>query len=286
MKAFLKLSVGVALVVCIACGGSSPTPTSGSLVVTISGLPPGTNASVTVTGPGGFNQALTASQTLTGLTSGSYTVTANNVTQAPYSYGGTVTGSPATVSASAGASATVTYAAITGALQVTITGLPTGNNANVVVTGPGAFSQTVTATQLLATLVPGTYTITVNQVRVTGSIVDQLYADTGGSAAVAAGATATSAVTYSLGSTGKLWIALSTGSIVGYDGSQLASSGAPTPSVTATVPGYQMAAVFDRGNNAWTVDLNSGSLFNGLLNKYTSSLLASTGSPTPAVTIS
>src|ERR1700687_5394733 len=209
MKALLKLYAGVALVACLACGGTQ-TPQSGSLVVTISGLPNGTNDSVTVTGPGGFSQALTATQTLPGLTAGSYTVTANNVTAAPYSYGGTVTGSAATVTASAAANATVTYAAITGAIQLTITGLPSGN-ANVVVTGPGGFTQTVTATQLLGTLVPGTYTVTVNQVRVSGTIVDKAYVGTGGTAAVAAGSTATSAVAYSLvAGTGKLWLALST----------------------------------------------------------------------------
>src|SRR5260370_15914927 len=130
MKVLFKLSAAVALITCVACGGSSPTPhPPGSLVVTITGLPGGANASVTVTGPNGFNQALTATQTLTNLTAGAYTVTANNVTAAPYSYSGTVTGSPATVTASASASATVTYAAITGALQVTISGLPAGTNA-------------------------------------------------------------------------------------------------------------------------------------------------------------
>ncbi len=285
MKALLKLSAGVALVACIACGGSSPQ--SGSLLVTISGLPASTNASVTVTGPGGFNQTVTATQTLSGLTPGSYTVTANNVTAAPYSYGGIVAGSPATVSSSAQASATVTYAAITGAIQLTITGLPTpGTNASVTVTGPGGYTQTVTASQVLGTLVPGTYTITVNQVRVSGSIVDQAFVGTGGTAAVAAGSTATSAVIYSvLASTGKLWIALSTGFIVGYDSSQLASGGALAPSVTLTTPGSQEAVVFDRANNAWAVNLNGGTAFTGLLTKYTPSQLATTGSPAPAVTI-
>jgi hypothetical protein len=256
--------------------------------VTISGLPAGTNASVTVTGPDNFNQVVTATQTLTGLTPGNYTVTANNVTQTPYSYAGIITGSPATISTSANANATVTYAAITGAIQLTVTGTPTGTNPNVTVTGPGGFNQAVTASQVLGTLVPGTYTITVNQVRATGSIVDQVYAGAGGSAAVAAGATATGAVTYNLvGGTGKLWVALSSGvfggatsgAIVGYDSSQLASSGPPTPSVTVTTAQTAQAVAFDKANNAWKIDSNT-------LAKFTPSQLASSASPTPDVTIS
>ncbi len=288
MKALFKLSTSVALVACISCGGSStPTrPASGSLAVTISGLPAGTNASVTVTGPNNFNQVVTATQTLTDLTPGNYTVTANNVMQMPYSYGGNVSGSPATISTSAGANATVTYAAITGAIQLTVIGTPTGTNPSVTVTGPGGFNQVVTGSQVLGTLVPGTYTINVTQVRASGSIVDQVYTGTGGSAAVAAGATATGAVTYSLvAGTGKLWVALfggplSSGRIVGYDSSQLASSGAPTPSVTIATGQPYEAVVFDRAHDAWTIDSSN------TLARFTPSQLASSASPTPEVTIS
>ena len=85
MKSLFKLSASVALIVCVGCGGSSPTntpppSTTGSLAVTISGLPGAANAGVTVTGPGNFNQVVTATQTLTGLAPGNYIVTASNVT--------------------------------------------------------------------------------------------------------------------------------------------------------------------------------------------------------------
>jgi sugar lactone lactonase YvrE len=254
------------------------------LAVTISGLPAGTNAGVTVAGPSNFNQVVATTQTLTGLTPGNYTVTANNVTRAPYSYGGTVAGSPATVSTSAGANATVTYAAVTGAIQLNVTGTPAGTNPNVMVTGPGGFTQVVSGSQVLGTLVPGTYAMTVNQVRASGSIVDQVYGGAGGSAAVAAGATATGAVTYSLvAGTGKLWVARTSGAIVGYDSSQLATSGAPTPSVTLATDQVTQAVVFDRAHDAWTVDQNDGS---GSLSRFTPSQLASSASPTPEVTIS
>lgn len=285
MKSLLKLSASVALIVCVGCGGSSsqppPSPTTGSLAVTISGLPSGASAGVTVTGPGNFNQVVTATQTLTGLAPGNYTVTASNVTQMPYSYSGSVSGSPTTVVASANANATVTYAAITGAIQVTVSGIPAGTSSNVTVTGPGGFNQTVTGSQLLGTLAPGAYSISVSQVRANGSIVDQLYTGAGGGpAAVTAGTTATGAVTYSLvAGTGKLWVALAGGSVVGYDASQLAAGGAPTPSVVLATGQADQAVVFDRAHHAWEVDQG------GTLSRFTPEQLASSSSPTADVVI-
>ena len=52
---------------------------TGSLALTISGLPEGTAASVLITGPGGFRQSLAATGTLSGLAAGTYTVAASNV---------------------------------------------------------------------------------------------------------------------------------------------------------------------------------------------------------------
>ncbi len=88
--------------------------TTGSLAVTINGLPAGANAAVTVTGPGNFSQPVAASGTLTDLVAGPYTVAAQ-----PVSSGGTqYNGSPATktvsVVAGATATATVTYGSAAG----------------------------------------------------------------------------------------------------------------------------------------------------------------------------
>jgi hypothetical protein len=88
------------------------TVTVGKLEVKISGLPSGTTASVTVTGPASFNQALTVTKTLTDLTAGSYSVTAANVTAGGKNYGATVTGSPAAVTAGGSSSVGVVYGAL------------------------------------------------------------------------------------------------------------------------------------------------------------------------------
>jgi glucose/arabinose dehydrogenase len=77
--------------------GASVTPTAatvaygagnGVLDLTIAGLPPGTNASVTVTGPDGFTRTVTSSTTFQYLEAGSYTISAaivgsNLTTHAP-----------------------------------------------------------------------------------------------------------------------------------------------------------------------------------------------------------
>ena len=78
-----------------------------SLAVTVAGLPAGVDAAVTVSGPGGYSRQVTASETLTGLAAGQYTVTAIPVSDGGDQY----TPSPAmrTVTVTSTAAATVTY---------------------------------------------------------------------------------------------------------------------------------------------------------------------------------
>ncbi len=92
------------------CSGEDPVspPAKGSLTVTISGLPAGTAASVSVTGPASFSQVLTATQTLS-VDAGSYAVSAAQVTVGIARYNATVTGSPAAVSSNGTSAVTVAY---------------------------------------------------------------------------------------------------------------------------------------------------------------------------------
>lgn len=131
---WLALLLACCLGLLAACGGGHhdpvPAPDSGSLAVTIGGLPAGVAAAVTVTGPASYSRALTASATLTGLAPGAYAVNAASVVQ------GTGTGTislaptPATqqvqVRAGATASASVAYAPgapLALALQEVVSGL-------------------------------------------------------------------------------------------------------------------------------------------------------------------
>jgi hypothetical protein len=92
----------------------------------------------------------------------------------------------------------------TGSLAVSVTGLPAGLNGAIVVSGPGGFSQTVLATQTAIILVPGTYTITADNVLSgSGVFAPQSTIQT---IAVNAGATANAAVIYA--SAGALRLAL------------------------------------------------------------------------------
>ncbi len=92
------------------CGGEDPVspPTQGSLTVTISGLPAGATANVSVTGPGSFTRIVTATQTLS-VDAGSYAVSAAQVTVGIARYNATVTGAPTAVSSNGTSTVTVAY---------------------------------------------------------------------------------------------------------------------------------------------------------------------------------
>ena len=108
----LVLALVASLAACGGSGGSEPVqppaPTSGSLLLTIGGLPGDVPASVTVTGPGGFSRTVTTSATLTDLTPGTYTVTPSRATDRGVGY--EAAASNATVTAGATASASAAYA--------------------------------------------------------------------------------------------------------------------------------------------------------------------------------
>ena len=133
---WMALLLACCLGLLAACGGGHdhhpPGAGTGSLNVTISGLPAGVAAAVTVTGPASYSKTLTGSSTLDSLAPGAYSVSAASVLQ------GTGTGTirlvptPVTqqvqVSAGATAGASVAYAAtapLALALQEVASGLAT-----------------------------------------------------------------------------------------------------------------------------------------------------------------
>jgi hypothetical protein len=139
-------------------GGPSGPSTGGSLRVTIVGLPVGSAATVTVTGPGGFNQGLTSTQTLSQLAPGTYAVTATDVNVGGAQYSPSPPTQSVTVNSNQ-STATVVYAGTTGSLTVNITGLGTSRTAAVTVTGPAGYNQPVNTTTTLRGLTPGDYTV-------------------------------------------------------------------------------------------------------------------------------
>ncbi len=151
------------LLAALACDGGPSSLSTGNLSILVSGLPAGSSAAITVTGPDGYNQLVSGTQTLSQLVSGTYAVAASNVTVGSTVY----SASPASQSVVVGpstANASIVYASGAGSLALTINGLGTNGTAAVTVTGPGGYSQPVTATRTLTGLVAGTYAVTAQDV--------------------------------------------------------------------------------------------------------------------------
>jgi sugar lactone lactonase YvrE len=262
---------------------AAPTVPPGSLAVSIAGLPDGVNASVSVSGPDSFNQTLAASAILSGLEPGSYTLSANDVTSNSTRFTATVTGSPATIKSGETAIISVSYVAQVGTLQVAMSRLPDGLNADVAVVGPDGFSQTLTASSALSNLSPGAYTITAKAVRQRLGLVDALLDPTvtGSPAMVTVGGTAFSSVNYAQRpGTGLLWMPSSSG-LGGFAATSLVRSGSPAPSVALSAFGTFAGVVFDASGNLWAANTSANTLV-----KFTASSLASSGPAAPTVTIS
>jgi hypothetical protein len=172
-------------------------PTTGALKVTTTTTgtpvdPDGYTVTIDTGSPGAVGTS--ASVTVAGLTPGSHTVRLGGLAANCSPQGE----NPRTVAVVAGETAATTFAvtctATTGALTVTITGLPAGTSAAVTVTGPNGFSRAVTATTTLADLTPGSYTVAAADVTNGGT----KYTPSPSSrvVSVAAGATASAAVAY------------------------------------------------------------------------------------------
>ena len=248
--ALLLLAAAGTLVAAAGC--SSTGPKTGSLDVTLT-APAGVTPSVTVAGGNGYSKTITATTTLTGLSAGSYTVTAAAVTSTNPIVGtlntATVSGSPATVTAGhAAAAASATYTQRPGS-----GGMWAAN-----------FGATHTAIQYTSA---------------------QL-ATTSSAAAAAAIAFGTQSLAAAFDANGNLWMSTYTGqTVVEYSASQLAASGTPTPAVTLATNAGSLNApaglAFDGNGNLWVANAGDSSVV-----EFTPSQLASSGSPAPAVTIS
>ncbi|KAB8050465.1 glucose dehydrogenase [Janthinobacterium rivuli] len=134
---WLALLLACCLGLLAACGGgdATPAPGSGSLNVTIRGLPAGVAAAVTVTGPASYSKLLTASRTLDGLAPGAYAVSAASVLQGTASLVPVPATQQVRLAAGTTASVTVTYAA--GApLAMRLQEVASGLNAPIFLTAP------------------------------------------------------------------------------------------------------------------------------------------------------
>lgn len=171
-------------------------------------------------------------------------------------------------------------------LIVTVDGLPGGVSGDVLVTGPGAFSQALTATATLSSLTPGTYTVTVSATSDGDAIVPTMYDGTASLSLVAvtdsAGGSTTVRYAVRPGS-GHLWVPRWGGSFEAesFSSGNLTTSGSPSQDVTLTSSTHSGEAVaFDHAGNMWVTD------YGGYVYRYDAAQLANSGSPDPGLTIS
>jgi hypothetical protein len=152
------------LVLPFALNGCSDGPTgpgAGNLTISVSGLPDGAAAAITVTGVGAFSRTVSGTETLTDVTPGAYTVVAANVSHSGASFAPLKPTQSLSIARGGQGSVDVTYVNLASSLSLGITGLPAGASGSVTVEGPNGFRETITSSQLLPGLVPGTYSVVV-----------------------------------------------------------------------------------------------------------------------------
>jgi hypothetical protein len=149
------LALGLTLAGC----GQDINNKYGTLKLTIEGLPAGAKGKVTVKGTG-FEKTFEANSDIS-LLAGTYTISGESVKSASDDYDVAVNPATVVVGEKSESVAKATYSK-TSSLTITISGLPNGVNAGVLVKGktPSTFSETVNATKTFTSVKPGDYEIT------------------------------------------------------------------------------------------------------------------------------
>ncbi len=294
----LALSAAATVVWTVGCGSSHPAaPRTSSLTVTINAAN-GTTPSVVVTGPN-FSKTLSATQTLSGLALGSYTIVADTAVGPDSIVGtivdtGAVTGSPASVTANQTAAASVSYA-----MKYRVGGMWVANNAYQTLPELAANQLRTSGTPVLAetlsTKVSGPAGLAIDA---NGTMWESSYRgdsllgyspsarNAGGAPTPTITITSTSikdAECLAFDGQGNLWIADRMAGLLKFTPTQLAASGAQVASVVIA-PGSVLnaaeAMAFDANGNVWVADVGKSHLI-----EFSAAQLASSAAPTPADTI-
>jgi hypothetical protein len=266
--------------VILGCDGGPTDPGSGRLRVSILGLPPGSTADVTVTGPGGFSQPVTASQTLNQLAPGTYAVSATTVVIGAAQYGPAPVSQAVVVNGGgAQTTASILYSSSKGNLAVTINGLGTDNTAAVTVTGPGGYTQEVHSSTTLTSLNPGDYTVAARDTLATGG-TPHTAAPASQTVTVTPNTTATASVTYSPPTGGSLNLR-----VAGLYVTQSTQTFAGAVPLVRNRNGYvRVFVVANRTTNTTTeVPQVRVRFFNGLTKVDSNLVVLAPGNPVPTV---
>lgn len=150
--------------------GVDPTPTpTGIASVAPTGLPSGVSGRVLLK-LGAVEHLLVGTSSVAGLAAGQWTATAQTVSADGVTYVPVPVTQTVNIAASGTTNISVAYGPNTGALDVTVSGLPTGGAGDVVVTGPNNFSRAFGNSLVINALTPGTYHVEARGVKLsTGS---------------------------------------------------------------------------------------------------------------------
>jgi hypothetical protein len=173
-----------------------------------------------------------------------------------------------------------------GTLAVTVTGLPAGVNASVVVAqAAGSMTWPVTATQSLP-VASGSYTVTAKRVAAPDAIVRTVYdpsVTTGVPACVRDTMTTPVTVSYAaIPSSNKVWLGNGPGGtapLLGFASASLAATGMPAATVAAKTGGSK-GLTFDTNGNVWVI---GGTTADPPVARYPAGMLGSSGTKTPDV---
>lgn len=162
MRSSLVHLRGAALLICaLVAIGCKDRPTTGALVLTVSGLPAGARAGISVIGPNQFFQSVDATSTLESLAPGLYTLVVRNVRFGVALYNSPVTQQSVTVTAGHTEAASVAFALGTGSVNISVSGLPPALPPSMLLTCTtcGAYTRPVSSEGVVTELPPGTYVL-------------------------------------------------------------------------------------------------------------------------------
>jgi hypothetical protein len=160
-----RIALLVGAVAVLASCGESNGPRTGSLSLTVSGLPESAPGQVTLSGPNKYSRVLAGTEVVAGLTPGTYRVAATPVRDGATRYSPLPDTQTVTIGKSnVPVDASVDYAVSSAVLIVTVDGAPASTPPAIRVTGPNGFSRTVAASTTFDGIDPGYYLIAAPEV--------------------------------------------------------------------------------------------------------------------------